>query len=361
MAFWSTNAWRASRICAFACALAALSGCKEAPQVQSYAVLEPAKTNAIPPGKRTLVAMIPRKEKVWFVKLSDSALRVESYQEDFHKFLSLLTITDDTNNPVVIAREKDEKGEDKPKQMMKSWEKLRDAPMRERAYRMGKHSNAPELVISSLPASDTGGDLLSNINRWRDQLGLAPAAPGDINSIARKKHLAGSEGYLIDMTGPGKPVAAAPAPPPKGKDEDEEFSAKAPAEWKKVEAKIGLAAYRVTEGDQNADVTVIGAGGDEKANVDRWRGQVGLKPSTEEQFKADRKELEVLGKPAAYFDIPGPEDAGRKRILVAIVPHKGETWYIKMMGPADLVEKQKPNFEAYVKSVSFGTGAKDEQ
>ena len=49
-----------------------------------------------------------------------------------------------------------------------------------------------------------------------------------------------------------------------------------------------------------------------------------------------------------------------RRILGVVVPRRGQTWFFKMTGPADLVDKQKPVFEAFLKSVRFdgGSGAK---
>ena len=55
--------------------------------------------------------------------------------------------------------------------------------------------------------------------------------------------------------------------------------------------------------------------------------------------------------------MPGRET---RRILGVVVLRRGQTWFFKMTGPADLVEKQKPAFEAFLKSVRFdgGNGAK---
>jgi hypothetical protein len=44
-------------------------------------------------------------------------------------------------------------------------------------------------------------------------------------------------------------------------------------------------------------------------------------------------------------------------MLAAIVPHGGHVWFFKLSGPAEIVEKQKANFDAFMHSVKPGSGA----
>jgi hypothetical protein len=46
-----------------------------------------------------------------------------------------------------------------------------------------------------------GGGVLPNINRWRGQLGLAPAAEGDLGQFSGPLDVAGARAILVDMTG----------------------------------------------------------------------------------------------------------------------------------------------------------------
>jgi hypothetical protein len=126
------------------------------------------------------------------------------------------------------------------------------------------------------------------------------------------------------------------------------------------------AGFQLTDGDQQAQITITpltGAGGGLLLNTNRWRRQLHLEAIDEEQLEKDLQELQVAGTPVKYLDLTGPEAAGqpRQRLLAVVLPGNRKTWFFKMMGPAELVEKQKPTFEAFVKSVTFDerTGNKD--
>lgn len=106
------------------------------------------------------------------------------------------------------------------------------------------------------------------------------------------------------------------------------------------------AAYQVGS-DPNVKVTVSVAGGDLKANINRWEGQLGLKPS--EDLSKITKTEKVAGVDATLVDLTNEG----KRMLAAIIPQGNKQWFIKFMGPADEVGKQKENFDAFVKSFHF--------
>ena len=90
------------------------------------------------------------------------------------------------------------------------------------------------------------------------------------------------------------------------------------------------------------------------ANVNRWRREVGLAELNEDQFAKDVTAMMVASNPAVYVDESGSGDSpDRKRILGVIVPKDGRTWFFALRGPADLVGREKPAFEAFMKSVRF--------
>jgi hypothetical protein len=138
-----------------------------------------------------------------------------------------------------------------------------------------------------------------------------------------------------------------------------------PESWKETAPNraVGeLQAFQVEDGEKTAKVTISVAGGSLLDNINRWRQlQLGLEPVNEEQLQKDRREIKVDGAPAYYADLTGDSPRkGRQRILGVIAERDGEKWFFKMMGHPDLVEMQKPAFEAFVKSVRFGgTGAND--
>jgi hypothetical protein len=141
---------------------------------------------------------------------------------------------------------------------------------------------------------------------------------------------------------------------------------KAPESWKEIAPNPSggeVQAFQVADGDKTAKVTIAAAGGSLLGNVNRWRTrQLGLAPVDEEQLQKERRDIDVDGKPAYYADLTGETPGkGPQRILGVIAERGGRQWFFKMMGQPDLVEKQKPAFEAFIKSVRFGgTGANDE-
>src|SRR5262249_31300937 len=117
-----------------------------------------------------------------------------------------------------------------------------------------------------------------------------------------------------------------------------------------------LTSFLVTEGKQQAEATVLplpGSTGSPLANVNRWRGQVGLGPISQAQLPRDPpREVEVAGGSGIYLDLAGP----RGRMLLVVLERGKQKWYFKMLGDDHLVAKQTPAFKKFVQSVQF-TGA----
>jgi len=132
-----------------------------------------------------------------------------------------------------------------------------------------------------------------------------------------------------------------------------------PTGWKeKALTQMRVASFEISEAGKTADVSVIplgGSSGGDAANVNRWRGQVGLPPVPEDALAKLAEKVEVAGQPADLYDLAGttPGSGESERILGAIL-HGGDTvWFFKLTGDADLAEKQKANFIAFLKSVNF--------
>ncbi len=136
-----------------------------------------------------------------------------------------------------------------------------------------------------------------------------------------------------------------------------------PDGWKeKALTQLRVASFEISGNGQTADVSVIPLGsmsGGDAANVNRWRGQVGQAPLDETELKKIVESVEIAGQPGELYDIAGtsPGSGDAARILGGILHGDTATWYFKMMGNADLVEKQKANFTAFLKSVSFDQSA----
>jgi ABC-type transport system involved in cytochrome c biogenesis permease subunit len=135
-----------------------------------------------------------------------------------------------------------------------------------------------------------------------------------------------------------------------------------PANWHEGElVKSGIrrdAVFVIKDGDRSAEVSITTAQGDLKANIDRWRKQLGLLPSTEEEFKRETKSLEVIGADAVYVDLVAPGNApDRPRLLGVALPRSWQWSFIVLRGPADLVGREKSAFEDFVHSFQAETRA----
>ncbi|HEX7570024.1 MAG TPA: hypothetical protein VF492_05930 [Verrucomicrobiae bacterium] len=132
-----------------------------------------------------------------------------------------------------------------------------------------------------------------------------------------------------------------------------------PDGWKeKALTQLRVASFEVPDNGKTADVSVIplsGTAGGDLANVNRWRGQVGLSPLPETELQKLAEKAEVAGQAADLYDVtgtaPGSGDAER---IIGVISHRDNTaWFFKLTGDAALVEKQKANFIAFLQSVDF--------
>lgn len=96
--------------------------------------------------------------------------------------------------------------------------------------------------------------------------------------------------------------------------------------------------------------------GGELANVNRWRGQLGLPTITSlaEQGGAD---VTINGLPGRVYRIAGPgEGEMQTGILVAFVERDGHIWFFKTVGPIDVLDAHRAKFDAFLSSIQFQGG-----
>ena len=135
---------------------------------------------------------------------------------------------------------------------------------------------------------------------------------------------------------------------------------KTPEGWTEVApGEMRVASFKIQgRNGKQADVSVIplpGRPGSDDANVNRWRGQVGLSSVSPEELKKSAESVEAAGQPAQLYDIagqnPGTGEAAR---ILGVIQHRDDAvWFFKMTGDANLAEEQKPAFIAFLKSLKF--------
>lgn len=101
-----------------------------------------------------------------------------------------------------------------------------------------------------------------------------------------------------------------------------------------------------------------GSAGGLEANINRWRGQMGLPGYTAEELeKLPRKKF--LNGEATYVSIDGAfkgvgaaEATKNYRLVGLVKPAPEFTLFVKMTGPKDLVEKNEAAFDQFIQSIS---------
>ncbi|HEY4247291.1 MAG TPA: hypothetical protein VGM64_10570 [Lacunisphaera sp.] len=105
-------------------------------------------------------------------------------------------------------------------------------------------------------------------------------------------------------------------------------------------------------GDADLSITAFpGSTGGLLANVNRWRGQLGLAPFGEGEMETNVVHLDAGDLHMVVVDFAGNAGDKSTRILGAIIPQDTDTWFFKLMGPDALVESQKPAFLEFLHTV----------
>lgn len=106
-------------------------------------------------------------------------------------------------------------------------------------------------------------------------------------------------------------------------------------------------------GGSSVELSVValqGRAGGELANINRWRGQVGLPPLDEGSLEKRSERVNSAAGTLRAVDYGGREPAGT-RILGAILRWREKTWFFKILGPDPAVAAAKPAFLAFLKSL----------
>lgn len=145
------------------------------------------------------------------------------------------------------------------------------------------------------------------------------------------------------------------------RDERPEIEWKLPAGWSLgTGSAMRLATYRLPAADgapDEAEVSVMRAGGDVDSNVHRWVGQF------DEAGQDTRVEKTVAGFKVTIVEVSGtylgnamgPNDALAKKgwsLLGAIVETSGSAYFFKMTGPTATVKKAHDPFVAMIEGIT---------
>lgn len=323
-----------------ALAAALIAGCQQ-DEIRSYTVPKPEQN-------RLLGAILPHGDSTWFFKLMGPDGEVSEHKDEFDRFVDSVRFKDNADAPTWTLPE--------------GWTTREEKVKGSYATIMVGKGHPLDLTVTRLSREGMAGSILANVNRWRNQLALPAVTEEELPHEVTQRKLGGDTLTLVNMTGKGGKAAPMAGPvagdrmPPAVVNRPSDLTYRKPEGWKKVEnSAMSQATFQVTDGGKPASVTITslggGAGGLE-ANVNRWRGQIGLPPLPEAEVRKLVAPLVVAGKENSYVDLAG----STSRILAVIVPRDDATWFIKMTGPPELVGKEKKHFEDFAQSVRFDGG-----
>ncbi len=109
----------------------------------------------------------------------------------------------------------------------------------------------------------------------------------------------------------------------------------------------------VPSGPPGIDASVVvlpGPAGGELANVNRWRGQIGLAPLDQAGLPGVRKMVETQVGPVSLFDFSS-EGERKTRLVAGLVVINGNSWFFKMAGESTLVGNALPAFTQLIGSL----------
>ncbi len=126
-----------------------------------------------------------------------------------------------------------------------------------------------------------------------------------------------------------------------------------PDSWSpKAGSAMRKGSYAVTHNGAEADFAITAFPGDTgglHANINRWRGQVGLPNAAPAELDASIQHLD--GRGGLHFDVVDLIGPSGTRMLGAITSYNGNSWFFKLMGPDAVVAGEKTAFLDFLHTV----------
>jgi len=289
-----------------------------------------------------------------------------------------------------------------------NWEPQPLSQMRQASFLVkGEKGAVADISLVSLGAA--ADNVLDNVNRWLSQLGQPSITTEKLSEIAQQLTTQIGQATIVDLAGlpqgadPAKDgrIIAAIAPTssstlffkmrgnasltekekpefikwvaavcnaqvenkpeqtaqmPQPSSPARQLKWKTPEGWTEVPAASMRYASFSAAGENGAsvDISIItfpGDGGSDADNVNRWRRQIGLEPVDENAVSSQINPLKTADMNFSTTDITGAES----RTVAAWIRREGHVWFFKMTGPKTEVEKEKPKFFDFVRSIQFNS------
>ena len=206
----------------------------------------------------------------------------------------------------------------------------------------------------------------------RDQLAWFFKVTGDDQLVAQQKPAFVDFLKSLSFTAPAVPAAMPAGHPPmdatmlSAQPADATGSAagkptwQVPTGWQEVPGGQFLVAKFNISGSASAQAAVnvsmsAGDGGGLAGNVNRWRGQLGLSQLPDSELASAVTSLDTTAGKAMLVDLSGTDArTGQKaRLIGAVVPQGAQTWFYKLMGNDQVVDREKDAFAKFVQTAKY--------
>jgi hypothetical protein len=130
-----------------------------------------------------------------------------------------------------------------------------------------------------------------------------------------------------------------------------------PEGWKEQPARaMRVATIRTSEAPDAAELIITRFGADsykdKLANINRWRGQVGLAPVAD-PAEQPVKSTTVGGATGDLYEFAGTANGKALRQFVAAVPRGDLVWFFRFTGTPEEIAAHQEKFDAFLRSVQW--------
>jgi hypothetical protein len=108
------------------------------------------------------------------------------------------------------------------------------------------------------------------------------------------------------------------------------------------------------EGKLDISVTMLaGTAGGELANVNRWRGQIGLPPVEESALGKSRQVVKTPAGEIALYDFTGEGEKKTRMVVGSLTSPDGNSWFLKAVGDEAAVAAARADFVQLLETLRF--------
>lgn len=345
------------------------------------------------PEYMMLAGILLNENAAWTIKATGSREAVSAAEDEIHDFAQAF---DFSNGPT-----------DAKWEAPKSWTDTGESSsIRKATYEINPDSPEEKVTLFvSFFASGRGSDPLEfiaeNVNRWRDQMGVAkvlhytmrndretPLPSAELIVPYMTKIPVGAnvmyfqriEGVRLPSGAPpfagkmGAAMGMSPTPPKPAAQPDSgtgttdtsknspssklPFDFSVPDGW--TESPAGTFAklkFKVSETDPAAEVSISFFPPNNSVNwgstVSMWQGQLNTPKTTDEELEKMTKSIPAENFEVKKIELTGQEKKAGQSLIGAMISRSNGKWFFKLTGKTETVNDQQSNFDSFVNSIKF--------